>query len=299
MTKCPSCGVGFQKHNDFDDLAGHFVAEAGRSDAGHVMWLNRNITKNKSDRKTLSKLLAGFFELEGRSLESWVKRRFIEKFYGQSPHPFVVALQHPSRAVLLGYVVEHQHFLRQWVRSCAFIMARAGELEVVWYEADNIFTEMVGEPSKPSHYELLLRMGESLGLDRKKVKRTPPLPDTREAIRVWDGICQDDHWTEAMAAMHGLELIANRKLKAEGASIGYFDPVILKNREISKEAKAFLREGYEADVGHSEEALGLVEKYSRKLGNLDDVQATFLRSIDYFDRYLMARLERSRQFESS
>jgi pyrroloquinoline-quinone synthase len=299
LTKCPSCGAGFSKHDDFDDLAGHFVAEAGRSDAAHVMWLNRNITKDKSDRRTLSKLLARFFDLTGESLEAWVKKRFIEKFYGQNPHPFVLALQHPSRAVLLGYVVEHQHFLRQWVRSCAFIMARSGELEVVWYEADNIFTEMVGEPSKPSHYELLLRMGESLGLDRKKVKRTPPLPDTQEAIRVWDVICQDDHWTEAMAAMHGLELIANRKLKAEGASIGYFDPVILKNREISKEAKAFLREGYEADVGHSEEALGLVEKYSRKLGNMDDVQATFLRSIDYFDRYLMARLERSRQFESS
>ena len=299
MTKCPSCGVGFQKHDDFDDLAGHFVAEAGRSDAAHVMWLNRNITKNKSDRKTLSKLLARFFDLTGEGLESWVKKRFIEKFYGQNPHPFVLALQHPSRAVLLGYVVEHQHFLRQWVRSCAFIMARTDALEVVWYEQDNIRTEFVGEDSKPSHYELLLRMGESLGLARKKVLRTKPLPDTQEAIRVWDGICQDDHWTEAMAAMHGLELIANRKLKGEGASIGYFDPVILKNKEISKEAKAFLREGYEADVGHSEEALGLVQKYSRKRGNMDDVQATFLRSIDYFDRYLMARLERGRQFESS
>jgi len=99
--------------------------------------------------------------------------------------------------------------------------------------------------------------------------------------------------------MHGLEFIANRKLKGEGASIGYFDPVILKNEEVSKEAKAFLREGYEADVGHSEQALGLVEKYSRLYGNVDDVQATFLRSIDHFDRYLMARLERSRQFESS
>jgi pyrroloquinoline-quinone synthase len=263
------------------------------------MWLNRNITKNKSDRKTLSKLLARFFDLTGEGLESWVKRRFIEKFYGENPHPFVLALQHPSRAVLLGYVVEHQHFLRQWVRSCAFIMARTDALEVVWYEQDNIRTEFVGEDSRPSHYELLLRMGESLGLARQKVLRTKPLPDTQEAIRVWDGICQDDHWTEAMAAMHGLELIANRKLKGEGASIGYFDPVILKNREISKEAKAFLREGYEADAGHSEEALGLVQKYSRRLGNVDDVQATFLRSIDYFDRYLMARLERGRQFESS
>ena len=300
MTKCPCCGVGFQKHDDFDDLAGHFVAMAGRSDAGHVMWLNRNITKEKSDRKTLSGLLSGFFDLGGHSLESWVKGRFIEKFYGSSPHPFVLALQHPSRAVLLGYVVEHQHFLRQWVRSCSYIMARTDETEVVLYELDNINTEYGGVGTgQPSHYELLLRMGESLGLDRKEVFRMAPLEDTREAIRVWDSICRDDHWVEGMVAMHGLELIANRKLKGEGASMGYFDPVILKNEEISREAKAFLREGYEADVGHSEQALGLVEKYSKLYGNIDDVQATFLRSIDFFDRYLMARLERSRQFESS
>src|SRR5438132_14048667 len=174
------------------------------------MWLNRKITKNKSDRKTLAKLLAGFFDLAGKSLESWIKGRFIEKFYGQSPHPFVLALQHPSRAVLLGYVGEHQHFLRQWVRSCSYIMARTDEMEVVLYELDNINTEYgaVGT-SQPSHYELLLRMGESLGLDRQKAFRMPPLEDTREAIRIWAMIWQNDHWVEGMAAMHGVELIPN------------------------------------------------------------------------------------------
>src|SRR3989475_6448534 len=107
MTKCPSCGVGFQKHNDFDDLAGHFVEEAGRSDAGHVMWLNRNITKNKSDRKTLAKLLAVFFDLGGKSLESWGKRRFFGKFYGERSHPFVLAVSHPSRGGVFGYCGWH------------------------------------------------------------------------------------------------------------------------------------------------------------------------------------------------
>src|SRR5438093_12722325 len=263
------------------------------------MWLNRNITKEKAERKRLAKLLKEFFDPGDRGLESWVKTRFIEKFYGASPHPFVLALQHPSKAVLLGYVVEHQHFLRQWVRSCSYVMARTDEMEVVLYELDNINTEYGGVGTgQPSHYELLLRMGESLGLDRKEVFRMAPLADTREAIRVWGGICRDEHWVEGMAAMHGLGLIANRKLKSEGASIGYFDPVILKNEEIAKEAKAFLREGYEADVGHSEQALGLVETYSRLYGTMDDVQATLLRSIDYFARDLMARLVRRGQCES-
>ncbi len=264
------------------------------------MWLNRNITKNKSDRKTLATLLAKSFDLGNGSLQAWIKRRFIEKFYGPRPHPFVLALQHPSRATLLGYVVEHEHFLRQWVRSCSYIMARTQERDVIMYELANINTEFGGlGPGQPSHYELLLRIGESLGLDREKILRTPPLPDTRDAIELWNTISQKDHWVEAMAAMHGLELIANRKLRSDGASIAYFDPVILKGDEISEAAKAFLREGYEADVGHSEEALALVEKYAGQLDITDDVQATFLKSIDAFDRYLMARLERSRQFESA
>jgi pyrroloquinoline-quinone synthase len=178
-------------------------------------------------------------------------------------------------------------------------MARTDEPEVIAYELDNINTEYGGAAGQPSHYELLLRMGESLGMPRDQVLRTPPLPDTKEGLAVGDRICREDHWIEAMAAMHGLELIASRKLKSEGASIGYFDPMILKNNEIPDAAKAFLREGYEADVGHSEQALALVEKYSKQYGNTDDVQATFLKSIDYFDRYLMARLERSRQFESA
>jgi pyrroloquinoline-quinone synthase len=46
----------------------------------------------------------------------WIRRRFIEKFYGNNPHPFIVAMQNPTRGVLLGYVIEHQHFLKNWVR---------------------------------------------------------------------------------------------------------------------------------------------------------------------------------------
>jgi pyrroloquinoline-quinone synthase len=197
-------------------------------------------------------------------------------------------------------VVEHQHFLRQWTRSCEYIIAKTDKVDVTLYELDNINTEFGGYgPEKPSHYELLLRMGESLGLPRKDILTVPPLPDTVKSMRLWNEIAEKEGWVETMAAMHGLELIADRNLKNDGASMSYFGPSILGRREITEATKNFLREGYEADVEHSEEALDLVAKYSTEPVVAENVQATFLRSIHAFDNYLMARLERSKQYEST
>ncbi|MGI0091807.1 MAG: C2H2 type zinc finger domain-containing protein [Nitrososphaerales archaeon] len=299
MTKCPACGESF-KLQDYASLAGHFYGLAEKNDVAHVMWLNRFITRKKTDKDTLVDLLSDFFSLRDTTLSKWIRKRFIDMFYGSRPHAFVVALQHPSRATLLGYVIEHQHFLRQWVRSCSYIMAKTDQVDATVYELENINTEFGGYgPDRPSHYELLLRMGESLGVSRVKILETPPLPDTKNCLESWNEISRDSHWVETMAAMHGLELIADRTLKSDGATMSYFGPSILKTDEVSEATKNFLREGYEADVGHSKEALDLVEKYSSRESSLvENVQATFLRSINIFHSYLMARLERAEQFSS-
>jgi pyrroloquinoline-quinone synthase len=297
MTKCPACLATFAA-GDYGAFANHLEALAAASDSAHVRWLNQNISRKKLGPGELERRLRKFFDLAGAPVSTWIKGRFIAKFYGQPPHPFPQALQHPSRATLLGYVFEHQHFLRQWVRSCAYIMARTDEPEAARYELDNLNTEFggFGTPA-PSHYELLLQMGESLGVSREKVLATPPLAATAAAILEWNRIATEEPWVEAMAAMHSLELIANRDLVKEGASIRYFDPAILEGAEVTSATKAFLREGYEADVGHSDEALGLVDRFAVGEGPKEDVQATFLRSIDLFDDYLIARLERAAQFE--
>jgi pyrroloquinoline-quinone synthase len=298
MTKCPACLASFGR-GDYPSLAHHLVERAGESDSDHVRWLNQNLTREKRPATDLEPMLHAFFDLGSGTVKAWVKGRFIAKFYGRVPHPFVVALQHPTRATLLGYVVEHQHFLRQWVRSCAFIMARTDRPEVVLYELDNLNTEFGGwGPGRVAHYELLLRMGESLGMDRSIVLSTPPLPATRDAIEQWNEMATREHWVAVLAAMHGLELIANRNLVHEGASMRYFDPSILTGAEITDAAKSFLREGYEADAAHSDEALDLVDRFAVELGVVEEVQSTFLRSIDLFDDYLIARLERADQFEA-
>jgi pyrroloquinoline-quinone synthase len=298
MTKCPACLVSLGE-GDWPALATHLVDRAEESDPDHVRFLNQNLTRKKSGPADLLPGLERMYAVGPGGLPAWIKARFIAKFYGSKPHPFVVALQHPSRATLLGYVVEHQHFLRQWVRSCAFIMARTDQAKVVLYELDNLTTEFGGfGPDRVSHYELLLRMGESLGVDRATVLATPPLPSTRRAIEGWNEIAMREHWLSAVAAMHSLELIANRNLVNEGATVRYFDPSILKGSEISDAAKDFLREGYEADVAHSDEALALVAEFGTEAGLREAVQSTFLRSIDLFDDYLLARLERADQFEA-
>lgn len=298
MTKCAVCEQLFAR-GDYRNLSSHFYNLAEKSDAEHVMWLNKNITKKKLDASSLEQQLIQYFDTHD-DIEGWIKKRFIERFYGERPHPFVLALQHPTRATLLGYVVEHQYFLRQWTRSCAYIIAKTDKLDVTMYELDNINTEFGGYgPGKPSHYELLLRMGESLGLPREKAIAIPPLLDTELAIKTWNDIAEKDHWLETMAAMHGLELIADRNLRSEGASMSYFDPAILLGNEVTVGTKNFLREGYEADVEHSEEALELIAKYSSLYGTTENIQATFLKSIHAFDNYLMARLERRKQFESA
>jgi pyrroloquinoline-quinone synthase len=298
VTKCPACLVGFARA-DFPALAQHLVDQADASDSDHVRWLNQNLTRRKTEAGSLVPPLRAFFDLGPTSLTRWVKMRFIAKFFGKVPHPFVLALQHPSRATLLGYVVEHQHFLRQWVRSCAYIMARTDRPEVIQYELDNLTTEYAGfGPDRPSHYELLLRMGESLGVDRATVLSTPPLPATRRAIEQWGEMATREHWVAVLTAMHSLELIANRNLTDDGASVHYFDPTILSGNEITGAAQGFLREGYEADVGHSDEALALASRFAGELDVVEEVQAVFLRSIDLFDDYLIARLERAGQFEA-
>jgi pyrroloquinoline-quinone synthase len=296
LTVCPVCEV---QVSSYGKLADHFGMETRRSDVGHVMWLNRNITKTKGDESRLSSLLSEFLDVDEPGLRKWIKIRFIERFFGKKPHPFVLALQHPSRAVLLGYVLEHQHFLKQWVRSLSWVLAKTDSPEATNEELDNIMTEFYGYgKDRPSHYELLLRMGESLGLAREEILSTPPLPATARAIQTWQEIGMARHWVETMAAMHSLELIANRDVKKDGAKLTYFDPAILKGREVTEETKAFLWEGYEADVEHSEVPLELVERLANELGIVEPVQVSFLRSMEAFDSYLVARLERGMQFDA-
>ncbi len=293
--RCPAC---LQETGDsFDALSTHIYEMQEETESDHIMWINRNVARQKTSFEEFSKRIAGVFETS--DLKSWVLKAFIRKFYSQTPHAFLLKMQRPDSRTLLGYAYEHHHFLKQWVRSCSSIIANTDIEEVQHYEIENIISEWHGEEGKyPSHHELLLRMGESYGASRKEIYNTEPLKPTKHAMETWHKMCRDFSFVEGMAAMHTLELIANRKIKSYGATIGYFDPEILKDGSVTSETVDFLREGYEADVSHSEVALDLISRYAKEMGLEQNVQAVVMRSMEEFDNYLNARIVRGEMIEN-
>ena len=295
MTRCPVCLI--QLNDTIARLSDHFYALQLKNDSSHIMWLNRYMGKQRFGQDELELKFEKFFRTA--SIKQWIISNFVRKFYGNPPHMFIAEMQHPRGYVLKGYAMEHHHFLKQWVKSCASIISNTDNEDVQAFEIENIISEWHGTgEGRPSHHELLLRMGESLGISRDSIYSSDPLPATKRAVETWNTISRDFTFVEGMAAMHSLELIASRKIMEYGAGLGYFDPAILNDGSITPEAANFLGEGYNADVSHSETALGLIEKYSSQMRNTQDCQAVFLKSVDAFDDYLNARLERGMLLEN-
>lgn len=287
--RCPACLAATE--DSFESLSEHIYNSQLENSGDHIMWINRYVTRNRVSPEEFVIRIRELFEFG--HLKTWVLEKFIKKFYSESPHMFLLKMQRPDKWTLLGYAYEHHHFLKQWVKSCSSIIANTDIEEVQHYEIDNILSEWQGVEGKfPSHHELLLRMGESYGASRTDIYKTEPLRPTIQATATWDTICRNFSFIEGMAAMHTLELIANRKMKEYGASMGYFDPVILTDGSVTKETVDFLKEGYLADVSHSEIALDIISRYAASMGLEQEVQAVVMRSMEEFDSYLNARLER-------
>ena len=292
--KCPVC-LSRMDSEGFHALSEHFVVAGISGEGEHVMWLNRYVGRDRIPANMLSERLSVMYDTSG-DLKGWIVRRLVERIYTTPPHPFIKRMQHPDRSTIYGYVLEHHHFLMQWVKSCAAIMSKTDEEDVQLYEIDNIISEFRGlSPSRPSHHELLLRMGESIGITRSVVYSTEPLQTTARCLNWWQRIASECHWLETMAAMHTLELTANPNIRKMGSDLTYFDPAILENDSYPEAVRNFLREGYEADASHSMDALDLIEKHCTP--ELEkDVQSVVYRTVSLLDDYLMSRLKRSESY---
>ena len=224
--------------------------------------ISRNkIMKTGVDKNRLTLLFKDFYDLKNAGIKSWIIDRFVKEYRGENPHPFILKMQEYNKYIMEGYAVEHYFFLKQWVRSCSAVISKTDYMDIQRYELENMTTEYFGN-NKKAHIELLLEMAESYGISRNKIMKTVPLKNTYDAIKRWREIAEKDQWIETMAAMHSLELIANRALSSYGALYDYFNYDAFNNKNVPESVTAFLMEGYKSDAAHSFGALDLIEKYS-------------------------------------
>ncbi|MCL5437979.1 MAG: iron-containing redox enzyme family protein [Candidatus Thermoplasmatota archaeon] len=288
MSICPVC---LEKMLDLGMVSQHMSREASVGDEKHVAWLHRNISSTRISPPELRRELERFLRVES-DLKSWFISRFIHRFFSNPPHTFIAKMQKPTKEVIAGYAIEHHHFLKQWVKSCSYILAKTDSEEVEKYELENILTEYYGKDGKPSHHELLIKMGISVGLTRKQILTSRPLQKTADAIKLWKNVAENLDWLLILSAMHPLELIASSSIREYGAEFGYFNPAILRDNSITPEAVNFLFEGYSLDVSHSKDALDIISVHADSPNVREECQEVFLASINAFDMYLDARIDR-------
>jgi pyrroloquinoline quinone (PQQ) biosynthesis protein C len=117
------------------------------------------------------------------------------------------------------FVSQFSHFTRNFPRWLAAVASNCPLPEARKFLVANMYEEEIGPGGQGSHYDLLLRQGEALGLTRQQVESTDPLPSTAVAVDALDSICRERSWLEGLAATTGLECINHPALRAESGVI--------------------------------------------------------------------------------
>ena len=230
-----------------------------------------------------------------------MRRYIVERFYGDRMPEALQLVFRPTRAYQAAIVYEHWRFLQGFPRWVGSILAGTDRLDVIEYEVDNLFGELVHDPGLgQSHYDTVLAAGIEAGLSREEIESGPTGPKMERAIRDWYAIARERPWVETMAAVHGTEMLADARLKEIP---GYRPPHLMGDEAFLKEAqytpsgKLFLA-STRLDTMHAGRAVELVEKYAPDPAAQEAVFRTFVRSMENMGLFLESVLDRYLVFEA-
>ncbi len=164
--------------------------------------------------------------------------------------------------------------------------------------AENFFEEEA--QGGRSRFEILARMGMSLGLTREQIENAAPLPTTVVAMRAWEALTKNRTWYEGLAAKLVLE-------RTNNSNCGNFSrrqaERWMRQLKFSKEDAEFWWMLDSVDQTHGDRPLQLLEKYLKT----DDAKEAAQRAAEesmmawkiYFDGLYAEGLVRSRGSVSS
>jgi pyrroloquinoline-quinone synthase len=189
----------------------------------------------------------------------------VDRYFRDLP-PMVAAMSgRPTLGVARAFVLEWTKFSRQFPRWVGAIVANCPEWDVIAFEIENLFSEVVRDPaSDANHYELLVRLGQAVGLSRDEIERHRPQPESIAAFDHWWAMARQPDWLTGFAAVNGLEILGDRGLPARyglapdtGLEV---DPWAAL--DLGEDALEFFRVGSEADEGHGRHTVRIIAEHA-------------------------------------
>lgn len=232
------------------------------------------------------------------SLADQLRTIVVRAFYSKHPPEALRLLYAPDAALVKAITIEHWRFLQMFPRWCGGIMMKSPHQDVWEYEIDNLHDELIhDEAVGGGHYVIVRQACLESGWTADEVDRGRAHPKMQRALDDWTAIVRDRPWVEAMAAVHGTEMLADQRLKKHP---DFAMPSIVSDRSfIEKGAFGPATRRWlsttAADTAHAGRAADLVEKYAAVDSTPEAVLETFRRSMDNMRLYFEAIAERRRE----
>jgi pyrroloquinoline-quinone synthase len=144
-----------------------------------------------------------------------IEQLVLDRWFADLPPLVATMSTAPTIGTTQAFVLQWTKFSRLFPRWVGAIMASCVEPTVIAYEVENLVSEVVRDPAgDDNHYELLIRLGESVGLDRASIEAHPVLPEAEQAFAWLWAKARDPDWLVGFAAVNGLEILGDRNLPA-------------------------------------------------------------------------------------
>jgi pyrroloquinoline quinone (PQQ) biosynthesis protein C len=195
----------------------------------------------------------------------------------RDPPPLIAAMSsEPTIGVTRAFVLQWTKFSRLFPRWVGAIISNCPEFAVIAYEIENLMSEVVREPaSDDNHYELLIRLGESVGLARAEIEAHPVLTEASETFGwLWEKARHPD-WLVGFTAVNGLEILGDRNLPMKygiRAGTGLVAEPYARTLGLAEDSLEFFEVSDQADAGHGQKTVELIARFT-PAGREDDILA--------------------------
>lgn len=219
----------------------------------------------------------------------------------RAPPPLVAAMAgQPSIGVTRAFVLQWTKFSRLFPRWVGAIIANCPAPSVIAYEVENLVSEVVRDPAgDDNHYELLIRLGASVGLSRAEIEDYPPLDEAAETFEWLWAQARNPDWLVGFTAVNGLEILGDRSLPERygvRAGTGLSAEPYARALGLAEDALEFFEVSDQADAGHGQATVEIIARCTPQ-GREDELLEVLAESMGRLRRMMDAVWELARSID--